>query len=104
MEVAVEMEKISGRSNLEDIDFTSVSQAYFATKYGTLKKRYPLFQNSSHILTENSEKINTKQTPLIQVVIPRSKYNQELEKIEGFINHKKTEFGKHNSFNLRLWM
>lgn len=92
----------------DDIDFTTVTQVYFVTKHGTLKKRNALFPAPPDISKQSRDVqrkgSNNQPKPLIQVVIPRSRdrINESQEDLMS-INHKKTQFGKHNSFNLRLW-
>jgi hypothetical protein len=83
-------------------------KVYFATKHGTLRKRNPLLYPQSHTLSPCQEKEqaiasqNFHNGPLIQIVIPRSLKPSKEPPLPS-INHKKTQFGKHNSFNLRLW-
>ncbi len=82
----------------EEMIFSSSNKVYFATKYGTLKKRNDLLYNTSEKIIKEEE-IETKK---IQIVIPRGYGKEKKEKLPS-INSKKTQYGRHNSFNLRIW-
>jgi hypothetical protein len=93
------------------MDFSRPQEkVYFATKHGTLKKRDPVsyILTSGHVLNDELIKMTDDQfdsngNPKIQIVIPRKNQVSGEKEILPSLNRKNTQFGKHNSFNLRLW-
>jgi hypothetical protein len=82
-------------------------KVYFATRHGTLNKRdpvlYPLSFGHNELMHKADHECDSRGNPKIQIVIPRKSHISEEKEILPSINRKKAQFGKHNSFNLRLW-